>query len=163
MSRKLALFILACLLSWWPMMAFHELGHILMAIATGGTVVHVELLPWAFSRTDISPNPAPLATVWAGPIIGSLLPLILWAACHVFVRVSMPALPRVLGFFAGFCLIANGAYISLGSLDKIGDAGDMLRLGTPLWLMCSFGGIGLISGLTCWHVISRHSPQNPSL
>jgi hypothetical protein len=159
MLRKLAFFTLACILSWWPMMAFHELGHILAALATGGTVTHVELLPWAFSRTDISPNPSPLTTVWAGPIIGVLLPLCLWLVCHAFLRVRMSILTRTLGFFTGFCLIANGAYISLGSFDKIGDAGEMLRLGTPPLLMHTFGGICLTAGLLCWHIISK--PKSP--
>ena len=35
----------------------------------------------------------------------------------------------VLRFFAAFCLIANGAYIGVGSFTRVGDAQAMLTLG----------------------------------
>ena len=57
----------------------------------------------------------------------------------------------VLRFFAGFCLIANGAYLAIGSIDGIGDAGEMLRHGSApgqLWL---FGAITVPAGLWLWH------------
>lgn len=62
--------------SWLAMQAVHEPGHVLGARATGGTVTKVVLHPLALSRTDVSPNPRPLFVVWAGPIVGALLPLI---------------------------------------------------------------------------------------
>ena len=34
-------------------------------------------------------------------------------------------------FFTGFCMIANGLYIAVGSFDRVGDAGDLLRHGAP--------------------------------
>lgn len=46
-------------LSWLAMMAVHELGHVLHAVASGGTVVGVVLNPLEISRTDVSPNPHP--------------------------------------------------------------------------------------------------------
>ena len=61
-----------------------------------------------------------------------------------------------LRFFAGFCLIANGAYLSAGSFGRVGDAGALLDLGTPLGLMIG-GGLGcVVIGLTLWH---RLGPQ----
>jgi hypothetical protein len=45
----------------------------------------------------------------------------------------------VLRFFAGFCLIANGLYIGLGSFHAIGDCGDMLRNGSQPWQLWVFG------------------------
>jgi hypothetical protein len=42
---------------------------------TGGTVERVVLHPLSISRTDVSPNPHPVAVVWLGPIVGSVVPL----------------------------------------------------------------------------------------
>src|SRR5208337_624939 len=57
-------------LCWMAMMAVHELGHVVAAVATGGKVEKVVLHPLMISRTDVSPNPSPLIVVWAGPIVG---------------------------------------------------------------------------------------------
>ena len=62
--------------SWIGMQAVHELGHVLAASATGGTVQRVVLHPLTISRTDVSPNPSPLAVAWAGPLVGVILPLL---------------------------------------------------------------------------------------
>ena len=54
----------------------------------------------------------------------------------------------LLQFFAGFCLIANGAYIGIGSFGKIGDAGDkLLRHGSPIWSLWLFGAVCFPFGL----------------
>ena len=58
---------------------------------------------------------------------------------------------NVARFFAGFCLIANGAYISVGSFDRVGDCGEMLRTGTPLWVMLLFGAVTIVWGMFLWH------------
>jgi hypothetical protein len=52
---------------WLLMQAVHELGHVLAAWATGGTVRKVVLLPWAFSQTQLAANPEPLVVAWGGP------------------------------------------------------------------------------------------------
>ena len=54
-------------------------------------------------------------------------------------------------FFAGFCLIANGAYISIGWIDQVGDCGEMIRTGTPIWAMLLFGAVTIPIGLLLWH------------
>jgi hypothetical protein len=90
------------------------------------------------------------------------LALLLWTVCHAFVRVSMSVLKPALAFFTGFCLIANGAYLSLGTIDKIGDAGQMLRLGTPPWLMWTTGLLFIATGLALWHIITKPHPQPSS-
>jgi len=132
---------------WLAMMALHELGHAAAAWATGGTVTKLVVHPLAISRTDVSPNPKPLVVVWAGPLIGILLPLAVWL---LFLAGRIPGayLPR---FLAGFCLIANGAYLGVGSFGGVGDAGEMLRSGTPRWAMLAFGGVALALGLALWH------------
>jgi len=59
-------------------------------------------------------------------------------------------------FYAGFCSVANGAYIGVGSFGKIGDAGDMLRHGSPAWLLWLFGVAGLSVGLYLWNGLGAH-------
>jgi hypothetical protein len=133
-------------LCWLGMMAIHELGHVTGAIITGGVVNRVVLNPVTISRTDVLPNPSPGIVVWAGPVMGSLLPI----AILMIVRVQS-IWRSTAKFFAGFCLIANGAYISIGSFDRIGDTGEMLRTGTPVWLMLLFGTVMIPAGLFNWH------------
>lgn len=134
-------------LCWLGMMAVHELGHVLAAWGSGGTVTKVVLHPLAISRTDVRPNPNPLIVVWCGPLVGVLLPLLVWGTTRLLFRVAAP----YARFFAGFCLIVNGLYIGIGSLEGVGDAGDMLREGTPMWCLWLFGVTGLFAGLALWH------------
>ena len=136
-------------LCWYGMQAVHELGHVLGAVSTGGTVQRVVLDPRTISRTDVSPNPHPAWVVWAGPILGCCLPLALAA----IIPRSLLLLGRLARFFAGFCLVANGAYIALGSLDGVGDCGEMLRTGAPLWTMLAFGSLAAAAGLYLWHTL----------
>ena len=144
------IFVVAVLgLCWQGMMAVHELGHVIGAIATGGRVNRVVLHPAAISRTDVSPNPSPTIVVWAGSVAGSLLPLVMLAAFHI---AKLSGQGRgLLQFFAGFCLLANGAYIGVGGFDGVGDAGEMLRHGTPMWAMLAFGISACALGLWLWH------------
>ena len=132
---------------WLAFMAIHELGHVIAGLFTGGTITKVVVHPLAISRTDVSPNPNPLVTVWAGPIIGVILPLGIWA---VFWKFKIPG-DYLARFFAGFCLIANGAYIGTGSFENIGDAGDMMKHGSPIWLLWLFGIITAPIGFLSWH------------
>jgi hypothetical protein len=144
--RQLAFLFSVAGLCWLSMLATHELGHILAAWASGGRVTKVVLHPLAISRTDVMPNPAPLIVVWAGPVLGVLLPLAL--CCLPTGSVSRRNLLR---FFTGFCLVANGAYIGLGAFERIGDAGEMLRHGSPLWMLQLFGILAVSGGLFLWH------------
>ena len=59
-------------------------------------------------------------------------------------------------FFAGFGLIANGAYIGVGSFGKIGDAGDILRHGSPIWSLWLFGAACFPLGLYLWNGLGPH-------
>jgi hypothetical protein len=141
----LAIALLA--LSWYGMMAMHELGHVFGVWLTGARVVRVVLSPLAISRTDVANNRRPGVVVWLGPLVGCLLPLALALA----LRRRSPVVRKVALFFAGFCLIANGAYISLGSFQAIGDCHEMLETGTPQWVMLQFGAITIPLGLLLWH------------
>jgi hypothetical protein len=150
--------ILSVLLgSWLGMQAVHELGHVLGAWLTGGEVARVVLDPLTISRTDLGYNPRPLVVVWAGPVLGVLLPLVPWVAAAAL---RLPG-AFVLRFFAGFCLVANGAYIAGGSFDRIGDCGVMLRHGSPPWTLWLFGVVAIPAGLWLWHRQGPHFGLGP--
>lgn len=134
------------------MQAVHEAGHVLGAWATGGEVTRVVLHPLGISRTDIGHNPQPRVVVWAGPILGSLLPILLWLAAE---GVRLPG-AYVLRFFAGFCLLANGLYLGLGSFARIGDCGELLEPGEPPWKLWLFGLATTPVGLALWHRLGPH-------
>jgi len=148
-------FALAMLgLSWLGMMAIHELGHVAGAWVSGGTVRQVIMPVMGFSRTDVHPNPSPGVVVWAGPILGVLLPLAGWVL-FLGVRarglVQLHFIEKPLRFFVGFCLVLNGAYLAFGSFDRIGDCAVILDTGTPAWTMWLFGGVTISAGFVLWH------------
>lgn len=138
--------------SWLGMQAVHECGHVLGAWLTGGQVSRVVLHPLTISRTDLAANPHPLAVVWAGPLVGVALPLLLWA---VAAAIRAPW-TFVLRFFAGFCLVANGLYIGVGSFDRVGDCGEMVRHGSEPWQLWAFGAAAAPVGVWLWHGQGPH-------
>lgn len=133
--------------SWLGMQAVHEAGHVLGAQLTGGRVAQVVLHPLTISRTDLADNPSPLVVVWAGPVFGAVAPLAWWG---VWSRVRLPG-AFTWRFFAGFCLLANGLYVGVGSFDAVGDCGEMLRHGSPTWTLWAFGASTAPVGLWLWH------------
>jgi hypothetical protein len=144
--------------SWLAMQAVHESGHVLAAWLTGGSVAQVVLNPLTISRTDLAENPRPLLVVWAGPVVGVAAPLLLWAIAAA-VRLTGAF---VLRFFAGFCLLANGLYVGVGSFDRVGDCGDMLRHGSELWQLWLFGLVTAPAGLWLWHRQGPHFGLGPA-
>ena len=149
MKRMLAKLAWLLLLypSWLAMMAIHEGGHVIAAYLSGAKVMHVSIPLLGFSRTDVSHNTHPAIVAWAGPIGGSLIPLLLWLIARAIAR----PLARIMQFFAGFCLIINGVYLGVGWIDSAGDAGDLLRHGTPRAVLIAFGTIAFTAGLYVWH------------
>ena len=145
---RILIALVACYSTWLGMMLVHELGHIVGAWLTGGRVISVSIPPLGFSQTIIHPNPYELVVVWCGPALGTLIPLLVLL---IWLSANRRKAPEVLKFFTGFCAIANGAYIGLGWLRHAGDAGDMMRLGTPVSAMSIFGVACFIIGLICWH------------
>jgi hypothetical protein len=143
-----AWFITATLaLSWLLMMIVHELGHVLHARLSGGRVATLVLQPLAFSRTDLADNPHPLFVCWGGALWGCGLPLLLAGLLRLWKR----DLAYLGAFFAGFCLIANGAYLAAGSFIGAGDAGDLMRCGSPPWLLILIGLPAMAGGLWLWN------------
>jgi hypothetical protein len=148
MRRHQVILIVSTVLgSWLGMQAIHELGHCLGAWLTGGRVARIVLHPLAISRTDLAENHHPLAVAWSGPVGGVLLPLTLWGPAAL----ARSRVAFILRFFAGFCLVANGAYLAIGSFDHVGDAGDLLRLGAPAWQLWAFGVLAVPAGFWLWH------------
>jgi hypothetical protein len=148
--RRVHQFILigSCVLgSWLLMQAVHESGHVLGASLTGGRVGRVVLYPLTISRTDLIDNPSPLIVVWAGPIMGVVVPMLI---CLIATSARLRN-AFVARFFAGFCLVANGLYIGVGSFGHVGDCGDMLRHGSPTWQLWLFGIVTVPVGLWLWH------------
>lgn len=140
-------------LSWLVMMAVHEFGHVVNAWLSGGTVERVVVHPLAFSRTDVAPNPHPLFVAWGGAIWGCLIPLTLWALA----RIVLPRVAYLMRWLAGFCLIANGAYLAVGSLLPDGDdAGTMLRHGAAQWQILIFALPAAAVGLYLWNGLGPH-------
>jgi hypothetical protein len=138
--------------SWLGMMALHELGHVVHLRLSGGTVEKVVLHPLAISRTDAGDNPHPLFVAWGGPIWGCLVPLgVLLVARRL--AASHAYLAR---FFAGFCLVANGAYLAGDALVRGGDGRDLIAHGTPPWLLVVFGVAAVAGGLSLWNGLGPH-------
>ena len=137
---------------WLGMQIVHELGHVLMAYSVGETVKKVALHPLIISRTDVSHDRHSLLVIWGGPALGSLLPLVLM----VLARLLRGGLLYLFQFFAGFCLIANGVYLGVGSFGGVGDAGDLLRHGSPQWTLIAFGLVCAPAGLWLWNGLGPH-------
>jgi hypothetical protein len=137
---------------WLGMQIVHELGHVLAACAGRETVSKVVLHPLVISRTDVSHDRHPLLVIWGGPALGSLLPLVFLAVA----RSLRLGLVYLFQFFAGFCLIANGVYLGAGSFGGVGDAGDLLRHGTPRWTLILFGLACASLGLSLWNGLGPH-------
>ncbi len=133
--------------AWLGMQVVHEAGHVLGAWATGGQIAKVVLHPLTISRTEIPHNPHPVLVVWAGPVVGALAPLLVWGIAAA----SRSPGSYLLRFFAGFCLVANGAYIGSGVVAPLGDAADMLHYGSPSWLLGAFGFTSFATGIWLWH------------
>jgi len=129
------------------MMIVHEGGHVIGALLTGGKVSLVYLHPLDFSRTDFSHNPYPHIVAWAGPVAGCVLPLLAFTITRLMRFVGA----YLFRCFAGFCLIVNGCYLGIGWVQRVGDAGDLMNFGTPVWVLIVFGITTVIPGIYLWN------------
>jgi hypothetical protein len=150
--RAFLLIVTLVPLCWLGMQIVHEAGHVLAAWTTGAEVTAVVLHPLAISRTDVASAQYPQVIVWSGPLLGIAAPVLVWALAAWR---GWPSAP-LWRFFAGFCLVANGVYIGSGAINPVGDAADLLRLGTPRWLLALFGLLTTPAGIALWHRQARH-------
>ncbi|HVV73999.1 MAG TPA: hypothetical protein VHI52_21270 [Verrucomicrobiae bacterium] len=140
-------------ISWLGMMVVHEFGHVVFGWLGGGIVARVVLSPLEFSRTEMQKNPHPLFEAWGGALVGSILPLLI---ALVFRRFRLPAW-YVFQFFAGLCLITNGIYLAVVSfIPNAADPGDLMRNGSPQWILVVFGIITFPLGLFLWNGLGVH-------
>jgi hypothetical protein len=138
--------------SWLAMQVVHEAGHMLHAWLTGGKVTRVVLHPLEISRTDVEPNPHPQFVAWGGPIWGSVWPLAVLGA----VRAARWPHAWLAAFFAGFCLVANGAYLLGGAFYPAGDAEVLLQHGAPRGALLGFGVVATAGGFYLWNGLGKH-------
>ena len=152
MQLRRWLFILLFLnLCWFGMQAVHEFGHVLAAWGSGATVERVVLLP--ISRTDTGNVEYPLFVYGAGAMFGTAFPVLLW----LIVRLFQWRTAYLFRFFAGFCLVANGAYIGCGfSVSGPTDAGLLIEYGASRLVLVLFGVLCMSGGLFLWHDQSRY-------
>jgi hypothetical protein len=92
---------------WCVMTVTHECGHILAGLLAGGKLAAYDLRPWSLPFSLFSTDPFPLVTLWAGPILGVVVPV--GIACLIRRRWTW--------FLAAFCAVANGAYLAAGWLS----------------------------------------------
>lgn len=99
----------------------HEMGHIIGGICCGGTLRAADLMPWRMPYSIFDPDPFPLVTLWAGLILGALIPLVF----AIVVRRDE------IWFIANFCVLANGAYVATAwfSGDRYLDTTRLLEHG----------------------------------
>jgi hypothetical protein len=143
--------------SWLAMQIVHELGHVGAAWASGGKIAEVRLHPAAISYTLLSHNPQPLFVAWMGPLMGVAMPVLAW----LIARWRSVRGWYVVQFFAGFCLVANGAYLAAGTYYRIGDANELLHFGTPPALVWLFGSLTFPTGLWLWNGLGQHFGLGP--
>lgn len=143
---------------WLGMMAVHELGHVFAAWLVGAKVERVILHPLAFSRTDVAGSNWPRLIVWMGPLVGMTMPMTLWLAA----RAMCLTVTFLFQFFAGFCLLANGAYLASVLFEPVGDTADLLRLGESPVLICLFGLPCMIAGVMMWSGLASSFGWGPS-
>lgn len=125
MSFRVTRFLLLLVASWVVMTLTHEMGHIIGGTCCGGSLQSADLVPWHLPYSIFEPDPYPLVTLWAGLMLGVLVPL----------AVALLGRRDWLWFIANFCILANGVYIATAwfSGDRYLDTPKLLEHGaSPL-------------------------------
>jgi len=116
----------------------HECGHIIGGMTCGATLTDFDLAPWRMPYSLHSPDPHPLVTLWAGPLLGVSVPI----AIAALIR------KRWAWFIADFCILANGVYLALAWLsgDHFLDTPRLLSAGAPPGLIVIYCGLTIVLG-----------------
>lgn len=117
-------------ISWVVMTSTHEIGHLAGGWLAGATLIDFDLAPWRLPYSLHRSDPHPLLTLWAGPLLGAIVP------CLVAVAIRR----QWAWFVADFCLLANGCYLALSwvSGDQHLDAPRLLSAGSPPILLALY-------------------------
>jgi hypothetical protein len=132
---KLVVLLIA---SWCVMVTAHELGHLVGGWASGGTLLHSDLRPWRLPYSMFEPDPHPLVTLWAGPLLGIMLP---GAFAWLIRRPST-------FFIASFCLLANGCYLLIAWItgDRWLDTSRLFAAGASSFSVIAYCVLTVIPG-----------------
>jgi len=151
-ALQAAYLLTVTLLFWLGMQVFHELGHVLGALATGAEILRVVLHPLKLSETVLGRNPEPALVAFTGTLAGSGLPLLLYGFTRTL-HLGDTALQRA---FAGFCLIANGVYLVFGPSTGPSDTGVMVTAGWSGGLLRTAGLLLAGTGIYLWNGLGRY-------
>ncbi len=136
--KRIAIFAVTVLWAWTVMTLFHEMGHLFAGLLGRGQLLGLELRPWHLPDSQFVGDRFPRVTIWAGPVLGSLVPL--GIACLV----KRPAT----WFVAWFCLLANGLYLFLGLFSDGSelDTRKLIRAGTPTTVVAIIASVAATVG-----------------
>jgi len=102
-SNRVLFFVVLLIASWCVMTVVHESGHVVCGWLGGGKLQEADLRPWSLPHSRFAPDPHPLLTVWGGPVLGVLVPVV----------VAVAVRQRWMWFIANFCILANGLYLAV--------------------------------------------------
>lgn len=138
MLKRIAEFLVLLVASWCVMTVTHESGHIVSGWAAGGTLQQAELRPWQLPHSSFQPNPRPLITLWGGPILGVMAPLV----------IAFGIRRRWMWFVAWFSVLANGTYLAAGWFtgDHLLDTAQLLQHGAPQWSIAVYCLVTVTAG-----------------
>lgn len=139
-------FALVAMTVWMAVAAMfvHELGHVLAAGITGGTIISVELRPGRLSHTLVRPNPQPGVVLWSGFALGWLAP----QATAPLWRIERGMIGQALRAWAAFCLLAGGSYLAIGGGERLTDTGQLIAIGWPAFVPVVVGLV--VAALGYW-------------
>ena len=154
-------FIAVAIWMWLAMLLTHELGHVVAAMITGGTVIAVELRPGWLPHTLVDPNPQPSFVLWGGFLSGWIVPQMTAPAWRIRAGFVGP----VLRAWAAFCLLAGGVYLAFGGAERLTDSGQLLANDWPLAPLIAVGVaisvIGYARSRGSWIAIAQHVEAKP--
>ena len=103
------------------MTVVHETGHIVCGWIAGGSLQEADVAPWGLPHSRFDPDPVPLVTLWGGPLLGVIVPLL----------VALVVRREWMWFIADFCLLANGCYLATAWIagDRFLDTPRLLEHG----------------------------------
>lgn len=140
MASRISQFAVLLTAAWCIMTLTHELGHLAGGWLGGAVLVEAELRPWRLPYSLFAPDPQPLLTLWAGPILGVAVPLLAAAGIR----------RRTAWFIAHFCLLANGLYLAVGWWEGSSelDATKLLDQGASAAQLWSYSIVTIAWGYT---------------